>query len=301
MRRKVCFGRTYLLARLGLSRSMKIRQIRDHPRLSPSVSIPWSPFSKIVRVQFLGVGGGGSEKIRSPKNSRNHVQGKPSPGHSQCVDETAGPGSWRETHIHGYGSWAGICGSVFLCFIKLILGNRYATGVSSRTGQGARIYDTDRQRATSPLSPLNSIASNVVKVEGKGQRRSQGPQPPPELRRCLYQSPPLPLRIFCGCFADTQLARQLQQERTQVVCSNKETRNRLTESYGTPAMDLGHMNVVLKWCIYMLVVDLGIWIVFITILFYDICIYFHIFPPFFWFLESIKCVSGRDWCVVEEV
>ena len=48
---------------------------------------------------------------------------------------------------------------------------------------------------------------------------------------------------FCfGCFAATQLARQAQEERTQVVCSNKE----LTESNGTPAMDLGHKNVVLK-------------------------------------------------------
>ena len=44
----------------------------------------------------------------------------------------------------------------------------------------------------------------------------------------------------------TQLARQVQQERTQVVCSNKVARKRLTESNGTPAMDLGHMNVVLE-------------------------------------------------------
>jgi len=29
-----------------------------------------------------------------------------------------------------------------------------------------------------------------------------------------------------------------------VVRSNKEARKRLTESNGTPAMDLGHMNVV---------------------------------------------------------
>jgi len=52
--------------------------------------------------------------------------------------------------------------------------------------------------------------------------------------------------LFC-CYAATQLALQLRQERSQVVCSNKEARKRLTDSNGTPAMDLGHMNVVLKW------------------------------------------------------
>jgi len=57
------------------------------------------------------------------------------------------------------------------------------------------------------------------------------------------------------CYAATQLATQLHQRRIQVVRSNKEARKRLTESNGTPTMDLGHMNVVLKWCI---LVDLGI-------------------------------------------
>jgi len=61
---------------------------------------------------------------------------------------------------------------------------------------------------------------------------------------------------FC-CYATTQLAPQVQQERTQVVDSNKKARKRLTESNGIPAMDLRHMNVVLKWCMCMLVVDLG--------------------------------------------
>jgi len=32
---------------------------------------------------------------------------------------------------------------------------------------------------------------------------------------------------FFWCYAATQLAHQLQQERTQVVCSNKEARKRL--------------------------------------------------------------------------
>jgi len=41
----------------------------------------------------------------------------------------------------------------------------------------------------------------------------------------------------------TQLARQVQQECTQVVCSNKVSRSRLAESNGTPAMDLGQMNI----------------------------------------------------------
>ena len=57
------------------------------------------------------------------------------------------------------------------------------------------------------------------------------------------------------CDAAIQLALQLQQDRTQVVCSHKVAQKRLTESKGTPAMDLGHMNVVLKWCVCMLMVD----------------------------------------------
>jgi len=48
---------------------------------------------------------------------------------------------------------------------------------------------------------------------------------------------------FLDCYADTQLAIQVQQRRIQVVRSNKVARKRLTESNGTPAMDLGHMNV----------------------------------------------------------
>ena len=60
--------------------------------------------------------------------------------------------------------------------------------------------------------------------------------------------------VFC-CYATTQLALQLCQGQLQVVCSNKEARKRLTESNGTPAMYLGHMNVVWKRCICMLIVD----------------------------------------------
>ena len=49
-----------------------------------------------------------------------------------------------------------------------------------------------------------------------------------------------------------------------MVCgSNKEARKqkRRVESNGTPAMDLGHMIVVFKWCICILVMDLGFVIV----------------------------------------
>ena len=51
---------------------------------------------------------------------------------------------------------------------------------------------------------------------------------------------------FLVCYAATQLATQLPQRRIQVVRSNKVARKRLTESNGTPTMDLRHMNVVLK-------------------------------------------------------
>jgi len=51
---------------------------------------------------------------------------------------------------------------------------------------------------------------------------------------------------FLVCYADTQLATQLQQRCIEVVRSNKEARKRLTESNSTPAMDLGLMNVVWK-------------------------------------------------------
>jgi len=51
---------------------------------------------------------------------------------------------------------------------------------------------------------------------------------------------------FLVCYAATQLATPLHQRRIQVVHSNKVAWKRLTESNGTPAMDLGYMNVVLK-------------------------------------------------------
>jgi len=51
---------------------------------------------------------------------------------------------------------------------------------------------------------------------------------------------------FWVCCTATQLANQLYQTRIQVLRRNKIARKRLTQSNGTPAMDLGHMNVVLK-------------------------------------------------------
>jgi len=51
---------------------------------------------------------------------------------------------------------------------------------------------------------------------------------------------------FLVCYATTQLATPLQQRRMQVVRSNKVARKRLTESNGTPAIDLRQMNVGLK-------------------------------------------------------
>ena len=48
--------------------------------------------------------------------------------------------------------------------------------------------------------------------------------------------------IFFWCFAAIQLVRQVQQERTQVVCGNKEAQKRLTDSNCTPAIDLGLGN-----------------------------------------------------------
>jgi len=48
---------------------------------------------------------------------------------------------------------------------------------------------------------------------------------------------------FLACDGATQVATQLPQRRIQVVRSNKVALKRLTESNGTPAMDLGHMNV----------------------------------------------------------
>jgi len=43
---------------------------------------------------------------------------------------------------------------------------------------------------------------------------------------------------FLVCYAATQLTSQLPQRRIQVVRSNKVARKRLTESNGTPTMDL---------------------------------------------------------------
>jgi len=48
---------------------------------------------------------------------------------------------------------------------------------------------------------------------------------------------------FLVCNVATQLATPVHQMRIHVVRSNKVARKRLTESNGTPAMDLGPMNI----------------------------------------------------------
>jgi len=72
---------------------------------------------------------------------------------------------------------------------------------------------------------------------GRGEDRGLGKALPGLVRRGFR---------FLVCYAATQLATQLPQRRIQVVRSNKVARKRLTESNGTPAMDLGLFNGVLK-------------------------------------------------------
>ena len=90
--------------------------------------------------------------------------------------------------------------------------------------------------------------------------------------------------FFFGCYAATQPTLLLYQERTQMVCgSNKEAwkRKHRAESNGTAAMDLGHMIVVLKWCICMLVMDSGIVIV--------------VFRLVFFFLSRVSKTQPNHW------
>ena len=59
--RKWALEQSLQLASLGLSHSIMFAQIRDHPCLSHSTPLPWSPCCKFVRVQ--------GEKNGNPKNS----------------------------------------------------------------------------------------------------------------------------------------------------------------------------------------------------------------------------------------
>ena len=63
---------------------------------------------------------------------------------------------------------------------------------------------------------------------------------------CVFKLGSFLTTWFLVCYAATQLVTQLQQRCIQVVHSNKEGRERPTQSYNTPAMDLVPMNVVLK-------------------------------------------------------
>ena len=56
------------------------------------------------------------------------------------------------------------------------------------------------------------------------------PSTPPASRVTLYRYKSSP-KIFFLCFAATQLARQVQQERTQVVCSNEVVQKRLARRH----------------------------------------------------------------------
>ena len=83
--------------------------------------------------------------------------------------------------------------------------------------------------------------------------------------------------------AVTHLTLQLHQDCILIVLSNKVVHRIPTESNGTPAIDLGHMNVVLKWCMCMLVMYVGIGM--IIIIFSTIAVvccvvlFFPLFPP----------------------
>jgi len=75
-----------------------------------------------------------------------------------------------------------------------------------------------------------------------------------------------------------------------MVHSSRVTWKRPAESNGTPAMDLGHMNVASNWCICMLAVvkNLGILIIIIVIIINMIFFRFDLFFrfssfDFFWF------------------
>ena len=70
----LALGRAYMLASLGLRRSIKFRRIRDHPRLSHSKTISWSHCSKVSVSK--------GENWKS-KSSLGQVQGKLSLGRSQ--------------------------------------------------------------------------------------------------------------------------------------------------------------------------------------------------------------------------
>jgi len=78
-------------------------------------------------------------------------------------------------------------------------------------------------------------SSNQFSLAAK-KRGAQGMVPPTRVGKAL-KSPQCPPFHFCCCYVSTQLALQLHQERTQVVCSNIEAGGARSE--GTPAMGLG--------------------------------------------------------------
>ena len=85
---------------------------------------------------------------------------------------------------------------------------------------------------------LTPNSNQPIFVPLKSSRFAQRKIPTPTASQLVFW--------FLVLDAATQLATQLRQGCIQVVRSNKEARKRLTESNGTPTMDLGHKNVVLK-------------------------------------------------------
>jgi len=130
------------------------------------------------------------------------------------------------------GVWKRTPECVLLCFIKPILGNRYVLS------QG---FIVSEPRETHPRSEITDVPTSPCPPLDMGLSGSS----PSTLSTSL--ATPVPSVgngfWFLVCSAATQLATQLHQRCIQVVCINKKAWKRLTESNGTPAMDLGHMNI----------------------------------------------------------
>jgi len=82
-----------------------------------------------------------------------------------------------------------------------------------------------------------------------------------------------------------------------MVCSNTEAWKRPTESNSTPAMDLGHINIVLKWCMCMVVVGLGIEMIIVIIVIIMFCLSRFVIVLFIclFFPSFIDCIGFYYW------
>jgi len=102
------------------------------------------------------------------------------------------------------------------------------TDRNSREGDGRKMRD------------LYKRANQVVLRKRANQVVLRGAWKTPSLSLSFYRF------WFLVCYTATQLATLLQQRRIQVGRSNKVARKRLTESNGTPTLDLERMKVVLQ-------------------------------------------------------